>query len=107
MDNLFVQIRKACRDVAAKASWVHIDYDRIPAYAAALPVPPATSTELDPKCHYLGHEEKTVAFLLTLDTHDSSKESGESIVIRPGGILSRFNLLSMSLSCSAWSTSLR
>jgi hypothetical protein len=68
MDNLFERIRTTCRDIAARASWVHIDFDRIPAYAASLPVHPAISTELDPKCHYLGQEEKTVSFFLTLDT---------------------------------------
>ena len=68
MKNLFEQIRRACREVADSATRVHIHYDHIPAYAAALPVQTAVSSELDPRCHYLGKEEKTVAFLLTLDS---------------------------------------
>ena len=84
MDNLFKQIRKTCRDVAASASWVHIDFDRIPAYAASLPVQTAISTELDPKCHYLGQEEQTVAFLLTLDTINFGSGYFPHLHKRPG-----------------------
>ena len=68
MKNLFEQVRRACKDVAANANRVAINFDLIPAYAASLPVQTATRPELDPGCHYLGKEEKTVAFLLTLDT---------------------------------------
>jgi hypothetical protein len=68
MKNLFKQVRKACKEVAANATRVHINYDHIPAYAASLPMLTAIPCELDPGCHYLGKEEKTVAFLLTLDT---------------------------------------
>ncbi len=67
MKNLFDQVRRACKEVAANANRVHINYDHIPAYAASLPVQAVVSSELDPRCHYLGKEEKTVAFLLTLD----------------------------------------
>ena len=84
MNNLFEQIRKTCRDVAESASWVHIDSDRIPAYAASLPVQTAISTELDPKCHYLGQEEKTVAFLLTLDTINFGSGYFPHLHKRPG-----------------------
>ena len=84
MDNLFEQIRKTCRDVAASASWVHIDSDRIPAYAASVPVQTPISTELDPKCHYLGQEEKTVAFLLTLDTINFGSGYFPHLHKRPG-----------------------
>jgi hypothetical protein len=84
MDNLFQQIRKTCRDVAASASWVHINSDHIPAYAAALPVQTAISIELDPKCHYLGQEEETVAFLLTLDTINFGSGYFPHLHKRPG-----------------------
>ena len=84
MVNLFEQIRKTCRDVAARASWVHIDFDRIPAYAATLPVQSAISTELDPRCHYLGKEEKTVSFLLTLDTINFGSGYFPHLHKRPG-----------------------
>ncbi len=84
MDNLFERIRKTCRDVAANASWVHIDSDRIPTYIASLPVLPAISTELDPNCHYLGQAEKTVSFLLTLDTINFGSGYFPHLHKRPG-----------------------
>jgi hypothetical protein len=46
---------------------VQINYDRIPSYAASLPLEQARSPGLDPSRHYLGHGDDTVAFLLTLD----------------------------------------
>jgi hypothetical protein len=84
MDNLFEQIRKTCRDVAASASWVHVNSDHIPAYAASLPMQTTISTELDPKCHCLGQEEKTVAFLLTLDTINFGSGYFPHLRKRPG-----------------------
>jgi hypothetical protein len=66
--HLFEQIRRACKEVAANATRVHINYDHISTYAASLPVQMAVTSEHDPRCHYLGKEENTVAFLLTLDT---------------------------------------
>jgi hypothetical protein len=66
--SLFEQVRRACKEVAANATRVHINYDHIPTYAASLPVQMTIPSGLDPRCHYLGKEEKTVAFLLTLDT---------------------------------------
>jgi hypothetical protein len=68
MKNLFEQVRKACKEVAAGATQVHINYDYIPAYAASQSFLTAIPPELDRGCHYLGKEEKTVAFLLTLVT---------------------------------------
>ena len=68
MKNLFNQVRLACKNVADKATRVHINYDHIPDYAASLPVHAIISSELDPRYHYLDREEETVAFLLTLNT---------------------------------------
>ena len=68
MKDIFDAVRSACGEVAAKATRVHIDYDFIPAYAAAMPLQMTEPSELDPDCHYLGKEDKTLAFLLTLDT---------------------------------------
>ncbi len=68
MKHPFEQIRRACKEVAANATRVHINYDHISTYAASLPVQMAVTSEHDPRCHYLGKEESTVAFLLTLDT---------------------------------------
>ena len=84
MKNLFKQVREACREVAANATRVQINYDHIPAYAASLPVQTAVLSELDPRCHYLGTEEKTVAFLLTLDTINFGSGYFPHLRKRPG-----------------------
>ena len=84
MKNLFDQVRRACKDVAANANRVAINFDLIPAYAASLPVQTATRPELDPGCHYLGKEEKTVAFLLTLDTINFGSGYFPHLCKRPG-----------------------
>jgi hypothetical protein len=65
--SLTEQVRTACKAVAEKATHVRIHYDRIPSYAASLPLEQIKSPELDANCHYLGHGGDTVAFLLTLD----------------------------------------
>jgi hypothetical protein len=80
----FEQIRRACRTVAANATRVQINYDHIPAYAASLPVQAAVSCELDPRCHYLDKEEKTVAFLLTLNTINFGSGYFPHLRKRPG-----------------------
>ena len=58
----------ACKEVAANATRVHINYDHISTYVASLLVQMAVPSEHDPRCHYLDKEESTVAFLLTLHT---------------------------------------
>ena len=84
MKNLFEQARRACEEVAAKATRVQINYDHIPVYAASLPVQTAVSAELDPGSHYLDQEEKTVAFLLTLDTINFGSGYFPHLRKRPG-----------------------
>ena len=84
MKNLFEQVRRACKNVAAKANRVAINYDLLTAYAASLPVQTATQPELDPGSHYLGKEEKTVAFLLTLDTINFGSGYFPHLNKRPG-----------------------
>ncbi len=61
-------VRQGCKAVAERARFVRINHEQLPAYAASLPLVPAAQPLLDPACHYLGHGEATVAFLLTLDT---------------------------------------
>jgi hypothetical protein len=65
--SLFDQVRSACRAVAEAATHVHIQPDRVPGYAASLPLQEALHPEHDAACHYLGHGEDTVAFFITLD----------------------------------------
>lgn len=54
--------------VAAQAEHIRINHDRIPSYVASLPPDRAQSPGPDPQCHYLGHGDDTVAFLLTLNS---------------------------------------
>jgi hypothetical protein len=82
--NLFEQVRRACKNVAAKANRVAINYDLLPAYAASLPVQTSTAPELDSASHYIGKEEKTVAFLLTLDTINFGSGYFPHLSKRPG-----------------------
>jgi hypothetical protein len=84
MGNLFDHVRKACKDVAAKATRVVINYDHIPSYAASLPVDKVIQPELNPGCHYLGKEDKTVAFLLTLNAINFGSGYFPQLVKRPG-----------------------
>jgi hypothetical protein len=65
--SLTEQVRTACKAVAERATYVRIHYDRIVSYAASLPLEQIRFPQLDANCHYLGHGEDTVAFLLTLD----------------------------------------
>lgn len=65
---IFDRIRESCRRVAQRATRVRINFSRIPSYAAELPVDKVARPQLDPDCHYLGRQEDTVSFLLTLNT---------------------------------------
>ena len=60
-------IRSACREVVAKASYVHIDETRIKSYAASLPLEGYKSPQIDRRYHYIGNAQDTVAYILTLD----------------------------------------
>jgi Potential Queuosine, Q, salvage protein family len=65
--SLTERVRGACKAVAERATRVRIDHERIPSYAASLPLEEAMAPELDPKRHYFGEPDETVAFFLTLD----------------------------------------
>jgi hypothetical protein len=67
-NRLLEQVRAGCRTVAERAAHVRINYDFIPAYAAALPAVSTIRPEHDRTCHYLGRGDDTAAFFLTLDT---------------------------------------
>ncbi len=66
--DLFAQIRSACRAVAEHAQWVRIDNDCLRDYADSLRPDQTPKPSIDPKFHYLGHGEDTVAFFLILDS---------------------------------------
>jgi hypothetical protein len=52
--------------VAAEPRWVRIERDRIPDYAASLPLE-LVPAQLDPAFHFHGDEDTTAAFVVTLD----------------------------------------
>ncbi|MGD2099652.1 MAG: queuosine salvage family protein [Desulfobacterales bacterium] len=64
---LLEKVRSGCKTVAEQATYIQIDIDRIPAYAAALPLSQASRPAHDPECHYLDCGDDTAAFFLTLD----------------------------------------
>jgi hypothetical protein len=81
---IFERIRSSCRKVAEQATRINIDYDRIPAYAASLPVEEVASPQLDPACHYLDRQEDTAGFLLTLNAINFGSGYFPHLRKRPG-----------------------
>jgi hypothetical protein len=65
--SLLDKVRANCKTVAERAVHIQIHDERIPAYAATLPVAQAVRPGQDPACHYLGRGDDTAAFFLTLD----------------------------------------
>ena len=66
--NLFDEIRNECREVAEGAAFVRVDYARLGDYARSLGVAELEAPELDPGAHFLGHGERTLAFIVILDS---------------------------------------
>ncbi|MGC1679658.1 MAG: queuosine salvage family protein [Candidatus Binataceae bacterium] len=66
--NLFDEIRNECREVAEGAAFVSIDYARLGDYARSLGGAELAAQELDPRVHFLGHGERTLAFIVILDS---------------------------------------
>jgi hypothetical protein len=83
-NHIFDRIRSSCRKVADRARRIKIDRSRIPAYAASLPLGQVTNPQLDPGCHYLGRQEDTVNFLITLDTINFGSGYFPHLRKRPG-----------------------
>ena len=81
---IFERIRSSCRKVAERATRISIDYDRIPPYAASLPVEKVASPQLDPACHYLDRQEHTAGFLLTLNAINFGSGYFPHLRKRPG-----------------------
>lgn len=65
---MFDKVRNSCRTVSEKSEKIKIDFSKINEYALSLPIKDALSPELDSKTHFLGGEEDTVSFFLTLDS---------------------------------------
>ncbi len=66
--SLFDEIRGACREVAEGAQLVRIDRARLPDYAISLTSAGVPRPTLDPRPHFLGHGDQTLAFIVVLDT---------------------------------------
>lgn len=81
---LLQEVRTNCRAVAEMARFVRINLDRIPSYAASLPLERIVSPAHDPDCHYLGQGDDTVAFFLTLDAVNFGSGYFPSLKKRPG-----------------------
>jgi hypothetical protein len=81
---LLDEVRTACKTVAEHATRVRIDYDRIPSYAAALPIEKARQPGHDPQSHYLRQGEDTAAFFLTLDSINFGSGYFPHLKKRPG-----------------------
>ena len=81
---LLKQVRAGCKAVAERASFIQINHDFIPAYADALPLDNAIQPEHDSESHYLGHDEDTAAFFLTLDSINFGSGYFPHLQKRPG-----------------------
>jgi hypothetical protein len=64
---VLAEVRANAAAIAGASIFVSIDTDRLPAYAASLPLEQARAPELDPATHYLGDPDSTLAYLVTLD----------------------------------------
>ncbi|MCI0562751.1 MAG: hypothetical protein MN733_30080, partial [Nitrososphaera sp.] len=82
--SLTEQVRAVCKTVAERATYVHINYDRMASYAASLPLEQTTLPELDASRHYLGYGNDTAAFLLMLDTINFGSGYFPHLRKRPG-----------------------
>ncbi len=82
--NLFDEVRRACQAVAERATQVHIDYDRLASYAAALPLEEVARPTIDPTCHHIGHGEDTLSFFVVLDTINFGSGYFPHLQKRPG-----------------------
>src|SRR5437762_6009301 len=82
--DVFAEIRRACRLVADRAKHVRVCLDRIDDYASSLPINRAIAPTLDTATHYLGEPRDTLAFFLTLDTINFGSGYFPHLKKRPG-----------------------
>jgi hypothetical protein len=78
------EVRDHAARLAGGARFVQIRADRLPAYAASLPVSRERSPELDTATHYLGTPEATLAYLVTLDAINFGSGFFPHLQKRPG-----------------------
>ena len=82
--NILDKVREGCKAVASQSRYVHINFDRIPAYAASLPLARIQQPEHDAGSHYLGHGDGTTAFFVTLDAINFGSGYFPHLRKRPG-----------------------
>jgi hypothetical protein len=81
---LLDEVRAHAAAVAGSARCVSIDYERIDAYATALPLARAQTPELDPATHYVGEPEGTLTYVVTLDAINFGSGYFPHLHKRPG-----------------------
>jgi hypothetical protein len=77
-------LRRFASEVAGSARFVHVQRDRIEAYARSLPLERARAPELDKATHYFGAPEDTLAFVVTLDAINFGSGYFPHLRKRPG-----------------------
>jgi Potential Queuosine, Q, salvage protein family len=84
MSDLLNQLRSACALVSERASYVHVQHDRIPAYMGTLPID-IPEGDPDPEAHLTdGTREELAAFWLTLDAINFGSGWFPTLRKRPG-----------------------
>lgn len=77
-------IRTACQRVSREASWVHIDHERLDAYAATIPPHLNDGAGVDPGRTRCGSDEATASFVIALDAINFGSGYFPYIRKRPG-----------------------
>lgn len=93
--DLFDQIRTACEEVAGAARHVRIDERTLSACATSLAGSEISKPSLDADTHYIGGEEETAAYFLTLDAVNFG--SGYFPHLRKGHAMSGYFTIASSL----------
>lgn len=81
---VFGAIRAACRAVADGARHVHVEPDRVEPYADALPLDRLRRPELDQEHHFVGDEDETIAYFVSLDAVNFGSGYFPDLRKRPG-----------------------
>ncbi|MBV8717595.1 MAG: hypothetical protein JOZ65_21240 [Chloroflexi bacterium] len=84
MGKLLDSVRANAAELDASAKYVRICEERVAGYASSLPVEEARAPELDPKTHYLGEPEHTLAYLVSLDAINFGSGYFPHLRKRPG-----------------------
>ncbi len=82
--SILQEIREGAAEVSRRARHVRINRERLPEYAASLPLEKAKAPALDPSRHFLAGEEGTLAYLVTLDAINFGSGYFPQLRKRPG-----------------------